>query len=69
LEKIDPINLTLQDTFPDILQDRDVGKIMFSAIESICLEKYSKIPQLGRFVSEGKRGATAAGIVLEVKRS
>jgi sulfate adenylyltransferase subunit 1 (EFTu-like GTPase family) len=53
--------------FPDVLQDGDVGKVMFSAIEPVCLEKYSEIPQLGRFVIEGKRGATAAGIVLEVK--
>jgi len=28
--------------------------------------KYSEIPQLGRFVVEGKRGTAAAGIVLEV---
>ena len=67
LEKIDPINLTSQEKFPDVLQDGDVGKVMFSAIKPICLEKYSEIPQLGRFVIEGKRGATAAGIVLEVK--
>ncbi|MFQ6068764.1 MAG: GTP-binding protein [Candidatus Bathyarchaeia archaeon] len=69
LEKIDPINLTSQETFPAVLQEGDVGKVMFSAIEPICLEEYSEIPQLGRFIIEGKRGAMAAGIVLEVKRS
>jgi elongation factor 1-alpha len=67
LEKIDPVNLTLQEKFPDMLKDGDVGKVMFSAVEPICLERYSEIPQLGRFVIEGKRGATAAGIVLELE--
>lgn len=69
LEKIDPINLTLQEASPDSLKNGDVGKVAFSALEPICLEKYSEIPQLGRFVIEGKRGTAAAGIVLEVKES
>ena len=66
LEKIDPINLTLQEKFPSVLENGEVGKAIFSALEPICLEKYSEIPQLGRFVVEGKRGTAAAGIVLEV---
>lgn len=67
LEKIDPINLSLQEKSPNVLKDGDVGKVTFSSLEPISLEKYSEIPQLGRFVIEGKRGAAAAGIVLEVK--
>lgn len=65
LERIDPINLTLDAKFPKILNGGDVGKVMLSPLEPMCIEKYSEFPQLGRFIIEGKRGATAAGIVLE----
>jgi len=67
LEKVDPVNLTLQEKYPNVLKEGDVGKVRFAAVEPICMEKYSEIPQLGRFVVEGKRGTVAAGIVLEVE--
>ena len=69
LEKMDPINLTIQQKLPSGLKDGDIAKVKFSTLEPTCLEKYSEIPQLGRFVVEGKKGAAAAGIVLEVNKS
>ncbi len=69
LEKIDPINLTTQHEFPSCLRDGDVARVRFSTLEPTCLERYSEIPQLGRFVVEGKKGTAAAGIVLEVDKS
>jgi len=65
LERIDPINLTPDAKFPEALNSGDVGKVILSPLEPMCIEKYSEFPELGRFVVEGKRGAAAAGIVLE----
>lgn len=67
LEKIDPTTLTPDAEPPPILKDDDVGKIVLSPLEPICIEKYSDFPPLGRFVIEGKRGTGAAGLVLEVE--
>ncbi len=67
LEKIDAVNLTKSEEFPEILESGDVGKILFLPLEPVCLEKYSELPELGRFVIEGRKGTAAAGIVLEVE--
>ncbi len=67
LERIDPINLTVDAEFPKVLKSGDVGKILFSPVEPMCIEKYSEFPELGRFVVEGKKGTEAAGIVLETQ--
>ncbi|MBS7633554.1 GTP-binding protein [Candidatus Bathyarchaeota archaeon] len=65
LHKIDPVNLTVNEETPKSLGDGEVGRILFQTLESTYLEKYSDFPQLGRFVIVGKKGAAAAGIVLE----
>ncbi len=67
LEKIDPINLTLDTEYPTALKSGDFGKLVLSALEPMCAEEYFKFPELGRFVVEGKKGAVAAGIVLETR--
>jgi len=66
LEKMDAVSFASQEKFPALLRGGDVGKIRFAALEPVCLEKYSEIPQLGRFVVEGKKGTAGAGLVLEV---
>ena len=66
LKDIDPVNLTVRREFPKDLQEGSVGEVEFSALQPLCIEKYSELPQLGRFVIEGTKGASAAGIVLEV---
>jgi elongation factor 1-alpha len=67
LERIDPVNLTMDAKFPDALKSGDVGKIVLSPLEPMCTEKYSEFAELGRFVVEGKKGTVAAGIVLETE--
>jgi len=69
LEKMDPINLTTQQKLHGGLKDGDIARVKFSTLDPTCLEKYSEIPQLGRFVVEGKKGTAAAGIVLKVNKS
>jgi len=65
LDKIDPVNLTVKEKTPRSLENGEVGRILFQALEPLYLEEFSDFPQLGRFVIVGKRGATGAGIVLE----
>lgn len=66
LEKVDAVSFALQEKLPPLLRGGDVGKIRFASLEPICLERYSEIPELGRFVIEGKKGTVGAGLVLEV---
>jgi len=65
LSEIDPINLTTRSKLPRALKNNSVGEVELLALELLCLEKYSDFPQLGRFIIKGKKGAVAAGIVLE----
>jgi len=67
LERIDPVNLTVDAKFPEVLKGGDVGKLILSTLEPMCIEKYSEFAELGRFVVEGKKGTAAAGIVLETQ--
>ncbi len=65
LSKIDAVKLTVFEEKPESLKSREVGKILFQTLEPLYLEAYSDFPQLGRFVIIGRKGATAAGVVLE----
>ena len=65
LSEIDPVKLAIRSKFPGALKSDSVGEVEFLALEPLCIEKYSDFPELGRFVVEGKKGAVAAGIVLE----
>ena len=66
VSEIDPVNLTVRSKLPEVLKNETVGEMELLALEPLCLEKYSDFPELGRFVVEGKKGAAAAGIVLEI---
>jgi len=66
LKEIDPVNLTVRRELPERLETGSVGEVKLLALQPLCVEKYSELPQLGRFVIEGKKGTSAAGIVLEV---
>jgi elongation factor 1-alpha len=63
--ELDPIRLTVRSQHPRRLPGHSVGEIEFSARVPLCLEKYSEIPPLGRFILEDATGPMAAGIVLE----
>jgi elongation factor 1-alpha len=66
LSEIDPVNLTIRSKNPEILKEESVGRAEFLALEPTCVEKYSDFPELGRFVIQGKKGTSAAGIILEI---
>jgi len=65
LSEMDPVHLTISARHPKLLRGNSVGEIELSTQEPLCLEKYSDVPQLGRFIIEDAKGAVAAGIVLE----
>jgi elongation factor 1-alpha len=67
LNEIDPINLTVLSESPRLLKQESVGQVHLFPLEPLSLEKYSEFPPLGRFVIEGKKGTTGAGLVLEVQ--
>lgn len=69
LSEIDPVNLTINSKYPEVLTNESVGEVEFMALDPLCVEKYSDFPELGRFVIEGKKGTAAAGIILEVTHS
>ncbi len=50
---------------PQSLESGEVGKIALQTTEPFYVEEYSEFPELGRFVIVGKKGAVAAGIILE----
>jgi elongation factor 1-alpha len=65
LDRIDPVNLVVDAELPETLGNGDVGRIVLSPIEPLCVETYSDFPELGRFVVEGGKGTEAAGIIIE----
>ncbi|OYT49929.1 elongation factor 1-alpha [Candidatus Bathyarchaeota archaeon ex4484_231] len=65
LEKIDAVSLTVVEEKPKSLENGEVGKIVLQPVEPLYVEEYSAFPELGRFVIIGKKGAAAAGIILE----
>jgi translation elongation factor EF-1alpha len=68
LSEMDPVTLRINSKTPNSLQGDSIGEVDLLALDPMCLEKYSHLPQLGRFVVEDKKGAVAAGIVLETER-
>ncbi len=67
LSEMDPVTLRISSKTPNILRGDSIGDVELLALDPMCLEKYSHLPQLGRFVIEDKKGAVAAGIVLETE--
>ncbi|HKZ94588.1 MAG TPA: GTP-binding protein [Candidatus Bathyarchaeia archaeon] len=65
LERIDPVSLTVDAEFPEVMTNGDVGLVLFSPTEPMCVENFAEFPELGRFVVEGKKGTEAAGIVVK----
>lgn len=68
LEKIDPINLVIEETNPVVLKNGEVGKVILKPTYPVCLELYSEFPPLGRFVILNEKGTAAAGIILGIDR-
>lgn len=67
ISEIDPISLVTRTEHPISLQPGSVSEVRFRSLEKFPLERYSDFPQLGRFVVAGRKGAVAAGIVVDLK--
>jgi elongation factor 1-alpha len=67
LKDIDPLMLTVSAVSPGALRGGGVGEVRFRPLEPMCVEVHSDFPPLGRFVIEGGRGPTGAGIILSVE--
>ncbi len=65
IQKIDPVNLTPIKNLPESIKSDEIGRIRISPLQPLVLEKYSNIPELGRFVIKKDRGTVAAGTVLD----
>lgn len=68
LKEIDPINLTVRTKFPEVLKDESVAEVKLLPLEPLCVEKYSEVSPLGKFVIENKKGTAGAGLVLQVEQ-
>ena len=66
MSEMGPVRFTISARYPKLLRGNSVGKIELSAREPLCLEKYSDVPQLGRFIIKDAKGAVAAGIDFEI---
>jgi elongation factor 1-alpha len=67
LAEIDPVNLTVNSKFPEILGSETMGELELQPLDPMSLQTYSDFPELGRFVIEGKKGTAGAGIILKIK--
>lgn len=66
LQKIDPRTGAVVEEKPQFIKQGDAALVRFRPIKPLCLEKYSEIPQLGRFAIRDMGRTIAAGIVVDV---
>ena len=66
LREIDPVSLTVRADLSEVLRDGSVGELELLALQPLVIEKFSELPQLGRFIIKGKKGPSGAGIVLNI---
>jgi elongation factor 1-alpha len=66
LQKLDPRTGAVVEEKPQFIKQGDAAIVRFRPIKSLCIEKYSDIPQLGRFAVRDMGRTIAAGIVIDV---
>ena len=66
LKKINPRTGEVVEDKPSFLRTGDSALVRFQPIRPVVLEKYSEIPQLGRFAIRDMGTTIAAGIVKEI---
>ncbi|MEM2757828.1 MAG: elongation factor 1-alpha, partial [Candidatus Methanomethylicia archaeon] len=67
LKKIDPRSGATIEENPAFIKQGDAAIVKFVPLKPVCLEKYSDIPQLGRFAIRDMGRTIAAGIVMEIE--
>ena len=66
-EKIDTETGEILGKNPESIHLHEAATILFAAKEPLVVEKFSEIPQLGRFIL-ARGGNIGAGVVLEVRK-
>ncbi|RLF12248.1 MAG: translation elongation factor EF-1 subunit alpha [Thermoprotei archaeon] len=66
IQKIDPRTGSVVEEKPQFLRQGDSAIVKFKPLKPLCIEKYSEIPQLGRFAIRDMGRTIAAGIVIDL---
>ncbi len=69
LQKIDPRTGAVAEEKPNYIKQGDAAVVRFKPRRIVVVEKYSEIPQLGRFAIRDSGRTIAAGVVLDVKKA
>ncbi|RLE60264.1 MAG: translation elongation factor EF-1 subunit alpha [Thermoprotei archaeon] len=69
LQKIDPRSGSVAEEKPQFIKQGDAAVVKFKPRKLVVIEKYSEIPQLGRFAVRDSGRTIAAGVVLDVKKA
>ncbi len=69
IQKIDPRSGSVAEENPQFIKQGDAAVVRFKPRKLIVIEKYSEIPQLGRFAVRDSGRTIAAGVVLDVKKA
>ncbi|MHA1229490.1 MAG: translation elongation factor EF-1 subunit alpha [Candidatus Helarchaeota archaeon] len=67
-QKIDPRSGQVSQENPDFIKQGDAAIVNFHPLRPLVLEKYSEIPQLGRFAVRDMGRTVAVGIVKEITK-
>jgi len=69
IKKLDPRTGTTIEDHPSFVRQGEAAIIRFKPLKPVVIEKYSEIPQLGRFAIRDSGRTIAAGTVIEIKRA
>ena len=68
-KKLDPrTGATVEDN-PSFIKQGDAAIVRFKPLKPVVVEKYSEIPQLGRFAIRDSGRTIAAGTVIDLKKA
>lgn len=69
VQKIDPRTGSVAEEKPQFIKQGDAAVVKFKPRKLVVIEKYSELPQLGRFAIRDSGRTIAAGVVLDVKKA
>ena len=69
IHKLDPRTGSVQEENPQYIKQGDSAVVRFKPRKPVVVEKFSEIPQLGRFAIRDSGRTIAAGVVIDVKKA
>jgi len=69
IHKLDPRTGSVQEENPQYIKQGDSAVVKFKPRKPVVVEKFSEIPQLGRFAIRDSGRTIAAGVVIDVKKA